>query len=946
MFNLDPSSAAAKQMAALNAASMLRNASRSIAPSSHSASGVNSAPFLGGITSINTTIPPLSTGQETANPGPISGPLNFQSSSNHPSNQPNHSVFSEPTMSQTNPASRNMAQGPPNNAAMAAKLRQKGFLVGLANVMSSRGTPLPPHLTGVPYPAGYDPTNSPWKALEPSQTETGSFRLAGKDVNLFKLWGLVFQSGGGTKMTEQNAWNLILPHFGLPEHFPVPFNGQTSVASTLAYFYMAILHPFEEAYKRNMHDQQRRAQMASQQPGAQPQSTSVGVIGQGRPSMTGVNGGSPSSFSGQVQGGGVGNMLGMNGHNGAAAPLPTTNGVSHNPSIHHPPQTPLRPPSTAQSVHYSDHGTPQPSIASSAETGQIHLNGLSGQMSEKNVLDQEVPGMKRKLESEEADNKRARQRTSGSEPPEGGSLANSVNSNSNQQTGSSILSSTPAATPAPRINPTRRKVTYLPVNREVETYGGRDLNLIEEEFARSRRPLREIHDWGVVDIDSLMMSIRSGLATELSYAITTFTLLSTMRGQTQGSGFPISQCIDLLDEVLDLLEDEAFGGEKDDFDVSSHKDRRVATHRELLNLIQEQESGLFACLQPRQGSKAPERGPLQRPGNIVLAVMNILRNLSTISDNLPTLATHPRLLDVVLRVCELAEPKPNSPLRPASSALSLTDIVTLRKDALYILTSVAGMVHFHSSDSPSLATQRIAIRAFQLVSSFLIDSTEAVSPTAVMHLTGSPLTGYPKPPLVVDIALEVFTKLSHVDSNRQVFSKSVSQSSIWRLFEALVHRLPVADGDFQLATREAWLSYLEKTIMAIYSLAFLSPPELKEKVKSDRKLGFSRVMLRMIQKFLLSPNPESRMWFIICAKRAIEAMKVIDDTEDSFDAPKSTAPIIAFGMGYGEVGESGIEKGTGLWGGHRDVTWDLLLLREITVDETMFAELDALARVE
>ena len=61
--------------------------------------------------------------------------------------------------------------------------------------MSKRNTPLPPALTGVPIP-DYDHTNSPWKLIEPS-SEVGSFRLAGKDVNLFKLWGLVQHNGGG-----------------------------------------------------------------------------------------------------------------------------------------------------------------------------------------------------------------------------------------------------------------------------------------------------------------------------------------------------------------------------------------------------------------------------------------------------------------------------------------------------------------------------------------------------------------------------------------------------------------------------------------------------------------------------------------------------------------------------------------------------------------------------
>lgn len=57
--------------------------------------------------------------------------------------------------------------------------------------------PLPPNLTGVPYPNGYDPSNSPWKNLEVSTNDIGAIRLAGRDLDLFKLWGTVFQNGGG-----------------------------------------------------------------------------------------------------------------------------------------------------------------------------------------------------------------------------------------------------------------------------------------------------------------------------------------------------------------------------------------------------------------------------------------------------------------------------------------------------------------------------------------------------------------------------------------------------------------------------------------------------------------------------------------------------------------------------------------------------------------------------
>ena len=78
---------------------------------------------------------------------------------------------------------------------------KKQFLNGLANVHLARKDPLPPALTGIPYPGGFDPSQSRWKSLEPSQTEPGSVMLAGKPVDLYKLYAAVNAGGGWAKVS-------------------------------------------------------------------------------------------------------------------------------------------------------------------------------------------------------------------------------------------------------------------------------------------------------------------------------------------------------------------------------------------------------------------------------------------------------------------------------------------------------------------------------------------------------------------------------------------------------------------------------------------------------------------------------------------------------------------------------------------------------------------------
>lgn len=179
-FNMDPAQAA-RQMAALNASGHARLANSRTA--SASTSGAGTAPYLGNMSA---------TTYSSGNPdllNSLNTPANFQIPNNQTIGSAVNTSFLDPTMAQPG-AARN-----PTQAALQLRQRQVAFLNGLANIMSKRNTPLPPALTGVPTP-DYDHTNSPWKLIEPS-SEVGSFRLAGKDVNLFKLWGLVQHNGGG-----------------------------------------------------------------------------------------------------------------------------------------------------------------------------------------------------------------------------------------------------------------------------------------------------------------------------------------------------------------------------------------------------------------------------------------------------------------------------------------------------------------------------------------------------------------------------------------------------------------------------------------------------------------------------------------------------------------------------------------------------------------------------
>jgi SWI/SNF chromatin-remodeling complex subunit SWI1 len=57
--------------------------------------------------------------------------------------------------------------------------------------------------------------------------------------------------------------------------------------------------------------------------------------------------------------------------------------------------------------------------------------------------------------------------------------------------------------------------------------------------------------------------------------------------------------------------------------------------------------------------------------------------------------------------------------------------------------------------------------------------------------------------------------------------------------------------------------------------------------------------------------------------------------------------VLSFGVGYGEVGEKGVEKGSGMFGGHaEDITFTVMLAREVVRDSTVFGELESMTRVD
>ncbi|KAL1749031.1 hypothetical protein HDZ31DRAFT_28356 [Schizophyllum fasciatum] len=761
--------------------------------------------------------------------------------------------------------------------------QQKRFLVTLAHFHHQRGAPLPPQLVGIPSPT-FNPQTTIWKQLELSPVEHGALRVGGRDVFLFRLWQVVLNTGGFMTVTAQNLWPRVLQILDVPMEFP----GQRSTSGVLLkQYYHAILFPLEELQRSNKNAQAAQSAQTSHSAAPDP----MGAIG-GVPAQNGF----PD-----------------------ATMSPSTSLGHTNPSL---------PPSTPQTASVLPLDMP---------TDPMVDNGALTDTS-----------LKRKLELEEAEMKRSRQKL-GSCLRSFHKIPDSMLGQSPQMPHPYVPPFTPATTAhgsRGRARPMRRKIEYVPYAREVDTYGGRDLGLIEKQADEARRrPIRDFNDWGNIDVDHLILSLRSRVATELSYALTTLSMLSAMRISGPNSGFQIGFCPDLLEELLDLLEETAFDGA----DVVNEEplDDDTFTHRQLMNYVYDEEDLPFAVLKPKQGGKT--NGPLPPPSHTIQIVFGILRNLCAFEANCEFMASQTRLYDCVLRVCAYKREADGAP-RAASSALSLPNLIAMRKEALYMFCNLAPYMRFAKKDpaNPPKASLRRAKHIFQLLASFIVDDTESVPPVQHTQLWTNTLPQHYRPSGLTDIALEALTAACQPDSNRQVLAKALPGASLLRTFAALVHRLPVSEADFALVSRDAWYAYTEKLLLALYSLAFFAPPATKARLARDRGLAVRGVLVRLVHWLVTKGgSPEMRQWYTAPVRRAIETLKVLEDAADPFVVAEDTAaPTLSFGMGFGQGGERADEHGHGLLAAYREHGLEVLFHLQTNQDSVPFNELDSLIRIE
>ena len=165
----------------------------------------------------------------------------------------------------------------------------------------------------------------------------------------------------------------------------------------------------------------------------------------------------------------------------------------------------------------------------------------------------------------------------------------------------------------------------------------------------------------------------------------------------------------------------------------------------------------------------------------------------------------------------------------------------------------------------------------------------------------------------------------------------------------------MADMDFRMMQEEAWLGFVERCVMGLFTLAFLAGPGLRKVWRGDRELKVGRVVGKMVKRLTVNVGPGMKPYWTVCARRAVEMLTLLENDEDAFgDQVQGVAggdgQVLQFGMGYGDnEDENGLkgEGGTGLLAGLADeVLWGVLQQKEVLQDDGMFQELVNLVRQE
>ncbi|KAG0181331.1 hypothetical protein DFQ29_008691 [Apophysomyces sp. BC1021] len=403
-------------------------------------------------------------------------------------------------------------------------------------------------------------------------------------------------------------------------------------------------------------------------------------------------------------------------------------------------------------------------------------------------------------------------------------------------------------------------VTYVPKTRNVETYGGVDLKYFDKFEIKPAIP--HLGELGAVDIYALIMSLKSGLKMEITNALNVLTVFTV-----QQPTLPLEHCEDLLDVLLDHLEKDIFGTQSRFTTIDGQTSAEPKT--ELVAQTQLQElsySTLFDMSLDEMKSLIPN---LENSTSDLwlslrercLCILNILRNLSFMNENIEYLADHQRFINLLTQIVDstrVVQDTEESGMANSEAwfvGIRRMDTLDFRKTALIIFANIS---------------MRLTIQHVNTAGTFV----------ELIHdfLAHGPDTYYSF------LAIEAWTKMTVKYENRRMFSALVHQSGndtvdnfrciedIWMELVGVIRRDFFApDGRIVFNMNASQLATLELSIMGLYNIVTVADSDnLKERlIQRDKSVGMT------ILRLSISLAESGNQHFSIVTKRGMELIRAL-----------------------------------------------------------------------
>ncbi|WFD43573.1 hypothetical protein MPSI1_002236 [Malassezia psittaci] len=489
------------------------------------------------------------------------------------------------------------------------------------------------------------------------------------------------------------------------------------------------------------------------------------------------------------------------------------------------------------------------------------------------------------------------------------------------------------------------EIQYLPWHMNLTTHGGRDLHRLDRELvprlAAYSRP-RGVHELGTVDITALTLSLESRLVHEMSYALNTLLILSAAIDAPSSFSVPLASCDRLLDVLLDILIENAFGSSAS-CENTSHTDRLALQAHGVLGeqcsyctavefaLEDESQMRVFrrahgqatndtsqqsaaepsssaseqteeqmhddanAQYHPDQEWTGDQERAADQRVSIALTVLVILRNVSVMPDNTSFLAQHPRFLSCIARLARAAQNDPRWQTKTNSQEsqvdvlreFSLVELLQIRKDLLTIVLGVATEQLDLSEHTPLTSAS-----LFDLLRFFVLDANEfearyGATPFALERLAQNSALSRTtlqalmyQAPQHARLALQALSCFALPDSNREVLARHVPGPILLELANALIAMIPVDMTDFRRLGSVTRLEYVETAASCLFNIAYLAPPSVKISLRDTP--GVPQVLFRAIRRLLQSAPDYIRNPYGVLCRRLLATLRLLSDSEDVF----------------------------------------------------------------